>query len=192
MTEQTPQALPAGWYPDGAGATRWWDGTAWTEHVAPMAPAVVAEPAPIAPIAPVAPQSSQPFAPAAGAPVAPQRPIGQKQGAWGLWWLCVITFGIYYFIWYQRINNELSAFNNRAERGAETQWWSQLIPIYGFIALVHTAGRLNASHSAIGSPVRVGGGTTVIACFWFNSQTRYLQRRLNALWDTSTAMRIHG
>ncbi len=28
MREQTP----AGWYPDGQGKTRYWDGTAWTEH----------------------------------------------------------------------------------------------------------------------------------------------------------------
>jgi len=28
---------PAGWYPDGAGASRWWDGTAWTGQVQPPA-----------------------------------------------------------------------------------------------------------------------------------------------------------
>ncbi|HEU5223667.1 MAG TPA: DUF2510 domain-containing protein [Candidatus Lumbricidophila sp.] len=31
MTQQTPP----GWYDDGSGAQRWWDGQAWTEHVAP-------------------------------------------------------------------------------------------------------------------------------------------------------------
>lgn len=31
-------ATPAGWYPDGRGATRWWDGERWTEHVQPQAP----------------------------------------------------------------------------------------------------------------------------------------------------------
>lgn len=25
---------PAGWYNDGAGALRWWDGTQWTDHFA--------------------------------------------------------------------------------------------------------------------------------------------------------------
>jgi hypothetical protein len=28
------EAIPAGWYDDGHGATRWWDGTRWTENVA--------------------------------------------------------------------------------------------------------------------------------------------------------------
>ena len=29
----------AGWYDDGTGQTRWWDGAAWTQHVAPVAAA---------------------------------------------------------------------------------------------------------------------------------------------------------
>ena len=62
MAEQVPDA---GWYDDGTGQTRWWDGAAWTQHVAPspavaaaspIAPAVDApEPAPSAPAAPVEP-----------------------------------------------------------------------------------------------------------------------------------------
>ncbi len=28
----------AGWYDDGTGTTRWWDGTAWTETVQPPQP----------------------------------------------------------------------------------------------------------------------------------------------------------
>lgn len=30
---------PAGWYPDGNGGQRYWDGSAWTEHTAPAADA---------------------------------------------------------------------------------------------------------------------------------------------------------
>lgn len=28
---------PAGWYPDGSGGQRWWDGRQWTEHTQPAA-----------------------------------------------------------------------------------------------------------------------------------------------------------
>lgn len=27
-------SMPPGWYDDGRGALRWWDGSQWTEHVA--------------------------------------------------------------------------------------------------------------------------------------------------------------
>lgn len=33
-----PTNAPAGWYDDGRGALRYWDGVQWTEHTAPLAP----------------------------------------------------------------------------------------------------------------------------------------------------------
>lgn len=48
-------STPAGWYDDGRGQMRYWDGAAWTEHVAP-------------PVAPAAP----PTPPTATAPPVPQ------------------------------------------------------------------------------------------------------------------------
>lgn len=41
----TPQRPAAGWYDDGTGRQRWWDGAGWTEHYAPAAAAVL-EPVP--------------------------------------------------------------------------------------------------------------------------------------------------
>lgn len=34
-----PTTPPAGWYDDGRSALRYWDGTQWTEHTAPLVPA---------------------------------------------------------------------------------------------------------------------------------------------------------
>jgi hypothetical protein len=34
MPESTDH--PAGWYPDGQGSLRWWDGSAWTEQTQPL------------------------------------------------------------------------------------------------------------------------------------------------------------
>jgi hypothetical protein len=114
-------------------------------------------------------------------------PVIRKQGAWGLWWLVGITFGIYYFVWYDRINRELSSVTNTPVP-SDGMWWSQLIPFYNMVGLAKTAGRLNAAHAAVGSPTRVGSFTTwFLAPAWFTSQTRYLQRRINILHDIVAA-----
>lgn len=115
-----------------------------------------------------------------------------KQGAWGLWWLVGITLGIYYFVWYQRINRELSRLLTGADAPADGQWWSQLIPIYGLIGMSRTAKRLNAAHAAVGSPTRVGPVVAWLwAPMWFGSHTRYLQRRINILHDVQAARTAH-
>ncbi|MGW5151317.1 hypothetical protein [Rhodococcus koreensis] len=107
----------------------------------------------------------------------------RKQGAWGLWWLTVITFGIYYLVWYDRIGGELAATAGISREGW-TRWWSQLIPIYGLIGLSRTAKRLNQAHTQAGSSTRVSPVVTWLwAPIWFGSHTRYLQRRINILVD---------
>ena len=37
-TPTPPLVAPAGWYPVEAGILRWWDGSGWTEHTAPVPP----------------------------------------------------------------------------------------------------------------------------------------------------------
>ncbi|MEV8267147.1 DUF2510 domain-containing protein [Microbacterium sp. NPDC076911] len=54
---------PPGWYDDGHGAMRWWDGAQWTEHVAvPNAEqSGIAEPTPAADVEPAGPASVEDF-----------------------------------------------------------------------------------------------------------------------------------
>lgn len=110
-----------------------------------------------------------------------------KQGAWGLWWLCGLTLGIYYLVWYQRTNRELAALAG-TQVPADGQWWSQFIPVYGLIGLARTAKRVNAAHAMTGSPTRLSSVVTWLwAPVWFASQTRYVQRRMNTLHDVLAA-----
>lgn len=37
MSDPNQPTTPPGWYPDGQGGQRWWDGTQWTEHTQPAA-----------------------------------------------------------------------------------------------------------------------------------------------------------
>src|SRR6478735_4611015 len=63
----TEGQTPAGWYDDGQEQLRWFDGTAWTEHVQPL-PAPTPPPAPAAaPAAPATPAAAPAQAPATAA-----------------------------------------------------------------------------------------------------------------------------
>lgn len=55
---------PAGWYDDGSGRQRWWDGVAWTEHT-------VAAQAPSTGTAPATGQSTAGVDPVVGSPASP-------------------------------------------------------------------------------------------------------------------------
>ncbi|MGU3293872.1 hypothetical protein [Williamsia sp. M5A3_1d] len=116
----------------------------------------------------------------------------RKQGAWGLWWLTIITLSIYYFVWYERINRELAVAVG-VERTAWTRWWSQLIPVYGIVGLHRTAKRVNEAHAMVGSSTRVSPFVTWFwAAGWFASHTRYLQRRINTLADVHAGRNLQS
>lgn len=102
-----------------------------------------------------------------------------------MWWLTLITFSVYYFVWYHNINKELAA-QLSIKPGARGAWWSQLIPFFNLVGLSRTAKRVNAAHTSVRSSTRVSPGVVWFwAPAWFGSQTRYLQRRLNTLADMS-------
>lgn len=68
-----PNTAPAGWYDDGTGGKRYWDGAAWTENTLPAAAsgspsAEQGDAATAAPAAPAAPAAAQTFAAAGGEP----------------------------------------------------------------------------------------------------------------------------
>jgi uncharacterized RDD family membrane protein YckC len=69
-------STPAGWYPDPAGGTgtRWWDGTAWTEHLHPAPQQTAAVHSPAATMSPATNGQVPASAPAASAPAASAPP----------------------------------------------------------------------------------------------------------------------
>ncbi|KAA1427656.1 DUF2510 domain-containing protein [Nocardioides antri] len=76
MSDPNQPSTPPGWYPDGQGGQRWWDGNQWTEHTQPPQGG-----APAAPAAPAAPSSPPSGTPGADLPtqVAPNRASGYPQ-----------------------------------------------------------------------------------------------------------------
>ncbi|MFK3678643.1 DUF2510 domain-containing protein [Microbacterium sp. NPDC090218] len=65
---------PAGWYDDGSGRQRWWDGQQWTEHFAPEAAAPAEPETPAVPEIPAAAETPAAETPAYESPAVPETP----------------------------------------------------------------------------------------------------------------------
>jgi hypothetical protein len=110
-------------------------------------------------------------------------PIGKIRSPWGVWWLSLITAGIYYLVWYVKLNKEIArAAGPDVEVGTFGLWFSQCVPIAYWVSLAHTAERLSTAQHRAGTAPTASGGMTFLSSLWFFSQTRYLQRRANQLW----------
>lgn len=110
-------------------------------------------------------------------------PIGKVRSPWGVWWLSLITAGIYYLVWYVKLNKELArAAGPDVKVGTFGLWFSQCIAIVQWVSLAHTAERMSLATQRNSAPSTVSGGMTILSSLWFFSQTRYLQRRANLLW----------
>jgi hypothetical protein len=101
----------------------------------------------------------------------------RKQGRFGMWWLVGLTLGIYGLFWYQRTNRDLCA-RLGIRRDALSQWWSQIIPIYGIVAVHTTATRINqlAGKEEI-SPV----ATWLFWSWFFQGTNVHMQKGVNAI-----------
>jgi hypothetical protein len=117
--------------------------------------------------------------------------IGYKRrNPWGVFGLSIITLGIYTFVWYYKINNEL---NNNGEQNNPTVallaivlGWIVIVP--PFVSLYKTADRIrqaqertNASERII--PVLALLLYVVVSVF----AVPYYQSMLNKAWDALVA-----
>lgn len=82
MSDPNQPTTPPGWYPDGQGGQRWWDGTQWTEHTQPGTPSAPQPPAGPGPgdQTVVAPNRAADSGPQPQQPQQPQQPWGPPGG----------------------------------------------------------------------------------------------------------------
>lgn len=110
---------------------------------------------------------------------------GKTRSPWGVWWLSLVTIGIYYLVWYSKIHAEIRQAPGGSKSTAPVL--SQFIPIWNLVSVAHTGTQCADLQHATGIKATSSAATAFWSQWWFFSQTRYLQRRLNTVWAAMDA-----
>ncbi|MGD9572408.1 MAG: DUF4234 domain-containing protein [Thermoleophilia bacterium] len=118
----------------------------------------------------------------------------KKRHPWGVWALSLITFGIYGFVYWHKINTELrdySAAIGRPFGNDPSKAVLALIP--GFLLVVppyftagYTAGRVRRMQDMTVGSETVSPPIAVLLMFLFHLHLVYLQSALNDCWDKAS------
>src|SRR5438045_1253713 len=107
---------------------------------------------------------------------------------WGIFFLALVTLGIYYLVWYYKINRELRDF------GIGTSPLTSLVAISigglivvpPFVSIWNTLGRIAEAERRAGVPDPISQGLGlvlyVIAFFLLPVELPYMQAHLNRAW----------
>jgi drug/metabolite transporter (DMT)-like permease len=110
----------------------------------------------------------------------------KRRNPWGVFGLSIITIGVYFFVWWYKINNELNNYGvtNDPTKATLAMTIGAFIIVPPFISSYNTADRIlktqlkaNASERMI--PVLALLLSIVVGLF----ATPYYQSQLNKVWD---------
>jgi hypothetical protein len=107
---------------------------------------------------------------------------------WGVFFLSLVTLGIYYLVWYYKVNRELRDFGIGTSPLTSLIAFSigGLIIVPPFVSIWNTLGRINEAEEKAGSPARISRGLGfvlfVIAFFFLPIELPYMQEHLNQTW----------
>jgi hypothetical protein len=119
----------------------------------------------------------------------------KKRNPLGVLGLSFLTLGVYFFVWYYKINDELRRAENDQSisptRSLMAMVFGWLIIVPPFIAMYNTAKHVQRLETSRGVGQTVEPALTVVLMFLFAfGNGIYMQEHLNRAWGASTA-RVH-
>ena len=112
---------------------------------------------------------------------------------WGIFFLALITFGIYYLVWYYKINRELRDY------GIGTSPLTSLLAITigaivivpPFVSIWNTLGRIQEAEQKAGSVTQISRGLGfilyLVALIFLPFEIPYIQEHLNNVWKRASS-----
>ena len=130
----------------------------------------------------------QPAAPDLTAPAGLHGNAGKNRNVilvWLVWPL--VTLGVYFFVWYYKINRETREFDTRIEVNpagallAVLLGWIIIVP--PFISIFRTGERIAQMQRSAGLQPTCNSWIGLLLTFIFRLETLYYQLELNRVWD---------
>jgi ACR3 family arsenite efflux pump ArsB len=114
----------------------------------------------------------------------------KKRNPLGVLGLTIITLGIYFFVWYYKINDEVHRAENdqtmSPTRSLMAMTFGWLIIVPPFIAMYNTAKHVQAMETRLGVGQTVEPALTVVLMVVFSlGNGIYVQEHLNRGWDAA-------
>jgi mannose/fructose/N-acetylgalactosamine-specific phosphotransferase system component IIC len=116
----------------------------------------------------------------------------KKRNPLGVLGLSFLTLGVYFFVWYYKINDELRRAENdegiSPTRSLMAMIFGWLIIVPPFIAMYNTAKHVQSLETRRGVGQTVEPALTVVLMFLFSfGNGIYVQEHLNRAWGASAA-----
>jgi hypothetical protein len=112
---------------------------------------------------------------------------GATRGPGVTWLLSVVTFGIYFYVWYYKVNRELRDFDSSIQvkpGGAvcTIMFGWILIGIPPIVSMVKTGNRISQAQRIAGVQESCSGGVGFLLSLLFGLNVAYYQSHLNKVW----------
>jgi len=112
---------------------------------------------------------------------------------WGVFFLALVTLGIYYLVWYYKINRELRdvgiGTSPLTSLLAITIGWFIIVP--PFVSTWNTLGRIAEAEARFGSTAELSRGLGfilyLVAVIFLPFELPYMQEHLNRVWRTAAS-----
>jgi len=115
-----------------------------------------------------------------------------KRNPLGVLGLTLVTLGVYFFVWYYKINDELRRCEKdetiNPTRSLMAMLFGWLIIVPPFIAMYNTAKHVQQRETRVGVQQTLEPALTIILMILFSiGNTIYIQEHLNRGWDADPA-----
>jgi hypothetical protein len=115
---------------------------------------------------------------------------------WGVFFLALVTLGIYYLVWYYKINRELRdvgiGTSPVTSLLAITIGWFIIVP--PFVSTWNTLGRISEAETRFGSTAELSRGLGfilyLVAVIFLPFELPYMQEHLNQVWRTAASEQV--